>query len=259
MKQLQLQKKYNCSPRTTVLLPILVYFPVFIGATVSIREAAIRAAQFKAHVLNSAMDTKTPLIEAASLPGLEGLEGSERIETAKHLLTLSNEKLFDTLSLIEPDPNLILPIAVGVALSLNVELSASVRAAFVAAKQAQAASDAAESPPDVKTSPQARGKRTYATQPSKDAAPSREIASTALAKSSSIITNVLRVLSVAMIMVAVQNPVVRLPSHLATTLSENASRPSISTGSSPMPLPSPRIPSLPFWIGGSSYQVAARG
>jgi inner membrane protein COX18 len=210
-KQKDLQKRHSCSPRPTLLLPIAVYLPVFLAATISIREACARAAQFKSHIVNSAVAARSHTVDSGSLPGLEGMEGADRINAAKHLLTLANEKLTDSLSLVELDPNLFLPIAVGVALSLNVELSASLRAAFLAARQAEKTAAEASSvgpPKSIKATAAANiasqksGRRRYAT----DSA----VATTALSKSSSIVTNVLRVMSVGMIIIATQNPVVRL-------------------------------------------------
>jgi len=217
VKQKDLFKQYKCSPRLTLLLPFSVYLPVFLCATLSIREACARAALFKAHVIQAAMGNSTA---TNVLPGMEEIDTTEKVAIASRLLHLANERLTESMTLIESDPNLILPIAVGVALTLNIELSASIRAAFAATKnqpevqRTSAASKSLSIPIELKMTQSLEPpkgtlrRRFHSSRAENNQLPEKELAISTIAKSSNLITNALRVLSVGMIMIAVQAPVV---------------------------------------------------
>ncbi|GAA5966507.1 hypothetical protein JCM3765_007593 [Sporobolomyces pararoseus] len=107
-----LAKEFNCSPRLTLILPPLIHIPIFITATLTLRDACTRA-------LSTLSLTSTDLpIEESSYLTQTGLN---------HLQELSSTSFLWCPSLILPDPTMFLPLGVGIISLLNVELSAKNR------------------------------------------------------------------------------------------------------------------------------------
>ncbi|GAA6038133.1 hypothetical protein JCM8097_007563 [Rhodosporidiobolus ruineniae] len=118
-----LARRYRCSPRLTLILPPLIHIPIFITATLALRDACTRAL--------SALS-----ISPDALPALLSAEGSSMSslltpEALAHLHELSSTPLLWCPSLVLPDPTMFLPLSVGLAALLNVEVTARTRRAVV--------------------------------------------------------------------------------------------------------------------------------
>jgi len=119
-----LARKYRCSPRLTLILPPVTHIPIFITATLVLRDACARA-------------TSALSITPSSLPSLlEGSHASALSSTAlAHLHDLAATPFLWCPSLVLPDPTMALPLAVGLAALLNVEVTAKTRRAATAAAE----------------------------------------------------------------------------------------------------------------------------
>ncbi|KAG7562393.1 hypothetical protein FFLO_02173 [Filobasidium floriforme] len=124
-------KEYGVRPRLTAFLPPLVHLPIFLGLSLTIREAtrlatelntvsisANLSGQSDAEAMAQQIDpqvTQTGLDNAASI-----LANTPDMTT--HLAAFLQEHPFHLTSLIDPDSSLILPFIVGIAAFSNVEL-----------------------------------------------------------------------------------------------------------------------------------------
>ncbi|GAA5871440.1 hypothetical protein JCM1840_002895 [Sporobolomyces johnsonii] len=118
-----LARKHRCSPRLTLLVPPLVHVPILITATLVLRDACVRAIQ----CLN---------VTPSDLPALLSASESTSALTATalaHLHELAATPFLWCSSLALPDPTLALPLAVSLAMLLNVEVTARTRQAAAAA------------------------------------------------------------------------------------------------------------------------------
>ena len=111
-----LAKKFRCSPRLTLILPPLVHIPIFITATLTLRDACTRAAA-------SLGLSPTQLVPDDPASPLSYLSTT----ALEHLHELASTSFLWCPSLVLPDPTMLLPLAVGVVSLLNVELSAKNR------------------------------------------------------------------------------------------------------------------------------------
>jgi membrane protein insertase Oxa1/YidC/SpoIIIJ len=124
-------KEYGIRPRLTAFLPPLVHLPIFLGLSLTIREATRLATELNtvsisanlsgendAEAMAQQIDpqvTQTGLDNAASI-----LANTPDMTT--HLAAFLQEHPFHLTSLIDPDSSLILPFIVGIAAFSNVEL-----------------------------------------------------------------------------------------------------------------------------------------
>lgn len=95
--------KHSATPILTLIVPPLLHVPIFILTTLTLRDGCTRALTF----LGSTLPATTPSLQ--------------------HLLDLSATPLWWCPSMILPDPTAILPLMVGLAAMMNVELSARYR------------------------------------------------------------------------------------------------------------------------------------
>lgn len=115
-----------------MLIPPLVHIPIFIGTTLTIREACNRSF--------SSLQHSTRAIEA----------GSESLSTDSTLATLALESLAWCPSLTDVDPYSAFPLLVGITALLNVETQAKIR------QQMAELRDAASAGPEDSSGPEAR-------------------------------------------------------------------------------------------------------
>ncbi|GAA5963274.1 hypothetical protein JCM21900_000316 [Sporobolomyces salmonicolor] len=118
-----LAREHRCSPRLTLILPPLVHIPMLLTASLVLRDASDRAV---------ACLNLTP----SDLPSLLSASESTSALTAtalSHLHELASTPFLWCPSLVLPDPTLCLPLAVGIAALLNVEVTAKTRQATAAA------------------------------------------------------------------------------------------------------------------------------
>ena len=124
-------EEYGVRPRLTAFLPPLVHLPIFLGLSLTIREATRLATELNtvsisanlsgendAEAMAQQIDpqvTQTGLDDAASI-----LANTPDMTT--HLAAFLQEHPFHLTSLIDPDSSLILPFIVGIAAFSNVEL-----------------------------------------------------------------------------------------------------------------------------------------
>jgi hypothetical protein len=124
-------KEYGVRPRLTAFLPPLVHLPIFLGLSLTIREATRLATELNtvsisanlsgendAEAMTQQIDpqvTQTGLDNAASI-----LANTPDMTT--HLAAFLQEHPFHLTSLIDSDSSLILPFIVGIAAFSNVEL-----------------------------------------------------------------------------------------------------------------------------------------
>ncbi|KAJ9090924.1 hypothetical protein QFC19_009350 [Naganishia cerealis] len=112
--QAALLKKHNCHPLATGLLPAFIHIPIFLLLSLTIRQAAALATP--APIDPSSLETTADVL--TSLPAHASFAN-------EHVLWLS--------SLIDPDPSLIIPLAVGLMAFANVEVMQNWRGATSAA------------------------------------------------------------------------------------------------------------------------------
>ncbi|GAA5856153.1 hypothetical protein JCM8547_003006 [Rhodosporidiobolus lusitaniae] len=120
-----LARKYRCSPRLTLILPPLFHVPIFITATLVLRDACARASS----AVSISSDTLSSLLSnyPSSILSPEALS---------HLHELASTPVLWCPSLVLPDPTMYLPLGVGLAALLNVEVTAHTRRATAEAAQA---------------------------------------------------------------------------------------------------------------------------
>ncbi|GAA5978310.1 hypothetical protein JCM11641_004650 [Rhodosporidiobolus odoratus] len=120
-----LARKHSCSPRLTLILPPLFHIPIFITATLVLRDACARA-------------TSLLSVTTESLPSLLTASPSSQLTTTalSHLQDLAATSFLWCPSLALPDPTMFLPLFVGLASLLNVEVTARTRRATTSAAQA---------------------------------------------------------------------------------------------------------------------------
>lgn len=102
-----------------MILPPLFHIPIFITATLTLRDACTRA-------------LSTLNIDESTLSKLSTLDGGQQqslltLEALSHLHELSSTTLLWCPSLILPDPTMLLPLGVGLLALLNVEVQAKNR------------------------------------------------------------------------------------------------------------------------------------
>ncbi|KWU42532.1 hypothetical protein RHOSPDRAFT_35976 [Rhodotorula sp. JG-1b] len=211
----EVARRFNCSPRLTLFLPPLAHIPLLVTFSLVLRDACARAES----VLAVAPSQLSFLLSASPTSALteSGLA---------HLHELASTSWAWCPSLILPDPSMLLPLGVGLSALLNVEVNQRTRRATSAA----AADEPAPAPVQTSTtgtaptsSPsiaerrrlaarRARGERSLATHASPPssrtlATDSREVEVTARKPNSQrIVTNVLRLASVAFIPIAGMAP-----------------------------------------------------
>ncbi|GAA5911928.1 hypothetical protein JCM8208_002859 [Rhodotorula glutinis] len=119
-----LARKHRCSPRLTLILPPVTHIPIFICATLVLRDACARA-------------TSALAVTPSSLSSLlDASPASSLTSTAlAHLHELASTPFLWCPSLVLPDPTMSLPLAVGLAALLNVEVTAKTRRAATAATE----------------------------------------------------------------------------------------------------------------------------
>jgi hypothetical protein len=111
--QSALLKQHNCHPLATGLLPAFIHIPIFLLLSLTIRQAA-------------GLATPAP-IDPASIESIDALTA-----IPAHA-AFANEHILWLTSLIDPDPTLIIPFAVGLMAFANVEVMQSWRGATNAA------------------------------------------------------------------------------------------------------------------------------
>lgn len=111
-----LARQFHCSPRLTLILPPLIHIPIFITATLTLRDACTRSL------------SSLPL-SSSSLSSLQTPFQSLSPSALSHLHELASTPFLWCPSLVLPDPTMFLPLGVGIAALLNVELSAKHRLA----------------------------------------------------------------------------------------------------------------------------------
>ncbi|GAA5841317.1 hypothetical protein JCM11251_001623 [Rhodosporidiobolus azoricus] len=119
---LSLARQHRCSPRLTLFLPPLTHIPIFITATLILRDACARA-------------TAALAISPENLPSLLTASPTSLLNHSalQHLHDLASTPFLWCPSLVLPDPTMFLPLAVGVAALLNIEVTAQTRRAAVGA------------------------------------------------------------------------------------------------------------------------------
>ncbi|GAA5826415.1 hypothetical protein JCM3770_004697 [Rhodotorula araucariae] len=122
-----LARKYRCSPRLTLILPPLTHVPIFVLATLVLRDACARAIA----ALGVAPSSLSALLDASPASALTS-------SALAHLHELASTPFLWCPSLVLPDPTMALPLAVGLAALLNVEVTARTRRAQSAAAEAVA-------------------------------------------------------------------------------------------------------------------------
>lgn len=220
--QSALLKEHNCHPLATGLLPALVHIPIFLLLSLTIRQAA-------------GLATPAP-IDPASLDSMDALTA-----IPAHA-AFANEHVLWLTSLIDPDPTLIIPFAVGLMAFANVEVMQSWRGATNTESSVTSESPAATSQPmparakastgatkAVATSPQQPVKlkpnfgrissgqkrsiiqdETAAGNMSPAEQRKRELAKKGGTMRERVVGNVMRILAVVMVGIAAELPAVRL-------------------------------------------------
>ncbi|KAJ9123368.1 hypothetical protein QFC22_001567 [Naganishia vaughanmartiniae] len=107
--QSALLKQHNCHPLATGLLPAFIHIPIFLLLSLTIRQAA-------------GLATPAPIDPAT-------LESVDSLTTLPAHTAFANEHVAWLTSLIDPDPTLIIPFAVGLMAFANVEVMQSWRGA----------------------------------------------------------------------------------------------------------------------------------
>lgn len=212
----EVARRFNCSPRLTLFLPPLAHIPLLVTFSLVLRDACARAES----VLAVAPSQLSSLLSASPTSALteSGLA---------HLHELACTSWAWCPSLILPDPSMLLPLGVGLSALLNVEVNQRTRRATSAAAAdepappVQTVTPTASSPSIAErrrlAARRARGERslvTHASPPSSRSlatdATTREVEVTARKPNSQrIVTNVLRLASVAFIPIAGMAPSVR--------------------------------------------------
>lgn len=106
-----------------MLIPPLVHIPIFIGTTLTIREACNRSF--------SSLQSSAPVLES----GIGGFSADSQ------LATLALESIAWCPSLTDVDPYSALPLAVGITALLNVETQAKIRQKMAELRDAASASE----------------------------------------------------------------------------------------------------------------------
>ncbi|BGP41634.1 Cytochrome c oxidase assembly protein cox18, mitochondrial [Rhodotorula kratochvilovae] len=119
-----LARKHRCSPRLTLILPPLTHVPIFILATLVLRDACSRAIA----ALGIAPSSLSSLLDVSPASVLSA-------DALAHLHELAATPFLWCPSLVLPDPTMYLPLAVGLAALLNVEVTAKTRRARSAAAE----------------------------------------------------------------------------------------------------------------------------
>lgn len=124
-------QEYGVRPRLMAFLPPLVHLPIFLGLSLTIREATRLATELNTISIASSqsgeIDAQTMAQQADPQMSSTGLENAASIlantpEMTTHLASFLQEHPFHLSSLIDPDASLILPFIVGIAAFSNVEL-----------------------------------------------------------------------------------------------------------------------------------------
>lgn len=218
----EVARRFNCSPRLTLFLPPLAHIPLLVTFSLVLRDACARAES----VLAVAPSQLSSLLSASPTSALteSGLA---------HLHELASTSWAWCPSLILPDPSMLLPLGVGLSALLNVEVNQRTRRTTSAAAADEPAPAPVQTSTTVTTSSpsiaerrrlaarRARGERSLATHASPPSSrslatsDSREVEVTARKPNSQrIVTNVLRLASVAFIPIAGMAPSVRVGSFL---------------------------------------------
>lgn len=216
----EVARRFNCSPRLTLFLPPLAHIPLLVTFSLVLRDACARAES----VLAVAPSQLSSLLSASPTSALT--------ETSlAHLHELASTSWAWCPSLILPDPSMLLPLGVGLSALLNVEVNQRTRRATSAAAADEPAPAPAQTqtPTATASSPSIaerrrlaarrhRGERSLVTAtpalpPSRrhlatDATREIEV-TTRKPNSQRIVTNVLRLASVAFIPIAGMAPAVR--------------------------------------------------
>ncbi|GAA6063423.1 hypothetical protein JCM10212_002092 [Sporobolomyces blumeae] len=160
----RIARKHKCSPRLTLILPPLFHIPIFVTMTLTLRDACTRAlsslpldSSTLATLTSGAAAAQPPVDPATSTAVAESF--SILSETAlQHLHELSSTSFLWCPSLVLPDPTMFLPLGVGLAALLNVEVQAKNRQAQTAAAEGTVPLDSAEARPE--SSPLSTGSTT---------------------------------------------------------------------------------------------------
>ncbi|GAA6009681.1 membrane insertase COX18 [Rhodotorula paludigena] len=120
-----LARKHRCSPRLTMFLPPMTHIPIFITATLVLRDACARAAS----ALSISPSSLSDLIAASPASTLTS-------SALTHLHELASTPFLWCPSLVLPDSTMFLPLGVGLAALLNVEVTAKTRRTAAAAAEA---------------------------------------------------------------------------------------------------------------------------
>lgn len=99
--QSALVKKHNCHPLATALAPPLIHIPIFLLLSLTIRQASALATPPPLD-LSAALDAPVPTSEYAAF-------------ASEHVLWLT--------SLVDPDPQLVIPFTIGLMAFANVEVT----------------------------------------------------------------------------------------------------------------------------------------
>lgn len=122
-------KEYGVRPRLTAFLPPLIHLPLFVGLSLTIREATRLATELNTvDIAARNPDVELPLEQNVNPDNSgAGLDNAAAIlantpDMTSHLAAFLNEHPFHLASLIDPDASMILPFIVGIAMFSNVEL-----------------------------------------------------------------------------------------------------------------------------------------
>ena len=124
-------KEYGVRPRLMAFLPPLVHLPIFLGLSLTIREATRLATELNTISIAAGqsgdVDARAMAQQVDPQISETGLDNAASIlantpEMTTHLATFLQEHPFHLSSLIDPDSSLILPFIVGIAAFSNVEL-----------------------------------------------------------------------------------------------------------------------------------------
>lgn len=111
----------------TLILPPLLHLPIFIGATLTIRDACQRSLDSLV-LLPTSLDS-SPVVNASTSSTFNFYTN----EALTHLHNLATTPLLWCESMVLPDPTMAFPLAVGLVLLANVEASAKNRTAIATA------------------------------------------------------------------------------------------------------------------------------
>ncbi|GAA93485.1 uncharacterized protein L969DRAFT_18811 [Mixia osmundae IAM 14324] len=186
----ELTKKHQCRRWPTLLGPLAVNLPVLLGNSAMLRQACLIAHPHGQESATSGMTELLPIITASSSPS-----------------PLATESFLSCPSLVEVDPTMLLPLCVGLLSLANVQFS-GMNNRTMRAMQRLVTSKSAPSPtPAPATGRSASARRSQQSNTAPDARIARtEELQIETSKRERLTTNILSVVSLAVIYIAAQAP-----------------------------------------------------